>query len=64
MDKYTWYDPVVEREAAVALLDAGADVIAQHQDTTEPQKAAQERGVWSIGYHSDMAKFVGDSAYL
>lgn len=60
----TWYDPVVEREAAVALLDAGADVIAQHQDTTEPQKAAQERGVWSIGYHSDMAAFVGDSVLV
>ncbi len=60
----TWYDPVLEREAAVALLDAGADVIAQHQDTTEPQKAAAERGLWSIGYHSDMAKFVGDSVLV
>lgn len=60
----TWYDPVVEREAAVALLDAGADVIAQHQDTTEPQKAAAERGLWSIGYHSDMAEFVGDSVLV
>ncbi|MHB0898294.1 MAG: BMP family ABC transporter substrate-binding protein [Spirochaetales bacterium] len=57
----TWYDPVKEREAAVALLDSGADVIAQHQDTTEPQKAAQERGKYSIGYDSDMGKFVGDS---
>lgn len=60
----TWYDPVKEREAAVALLDAGADVIAQHQDTTEPQKAAQERGLYSIGYHSDMAGFVGDSVLV
>jgi basic membrane protein A len=60
----TWYDPVKEREAAVALLDAGADVIAQHQDTTEPQKAAQERGLFSIGYHSDMAGFVGDSVLV
>ena len=57
----TWYDPVKEREAAVALLDSGADIIAQHQDTTEPQKAAQERGKYSIGYDSDMGKFVGDS---
>lgn len=57
----TWYDPVLEREAAVALLDEGADIIAQHQDTTEPQKAAQEAGKMSIGYDSDMAKFVGDS---
>jgi basic membrane protein A len=57
----TWYDPVKEREAAVALLDEGADIIAQHQDTTEPQKAAQERGALSIGYDSDMRDFVGDT---
>jgi len=57
----TWYDPVKEREAAEALLDEGADIIAQHQDTTEPQKAAQERGKLSIGYDSDMAQFVGDT---
>jgi basic membrane protein A len=57
----TWYDPVLEREAAEALLDEGADIIAQHQDTTEPQKAAEERGLLSIGYDSDMAQFVGDS---
>ncbi len=60
----TWYDPVKEREAAVALLDEGADIIAQHQDTTEPQKAAQERGKLSIGYDSDMAKFVGDTVLV
>jgi basic membrane protein A and related proteins len=57
----TWYDPVKEREAAIALLDAGVDIIAQHQDTTEPQKAAQERGMLSIGYDSDMRAFVGDT---
>lgn len=57
----TWYDPVKEKEAATALLDAGCDVIAQHQDTTEPQKAAKERGALSIGYDSDMSQFVGDT---
>jgi basic membrane protein A len=57
----TWYDPVKEREAAEALLDEGADIIAQHQDTTEPQKAAKERGLQSIGYDSDMGQFVGES---
>jgi basic membrane protein A and related proteins len=58
---YTWYDPVTERDAAIALLDQGVDIIAQHQDTTEPQKAAQERGALSIGYDSDMRAFVGDT---
>ena len=57
----TWYDPVKEREAATALLDADADIIAQHQLTTEPQKVAQERGMLSIGYNSDMRAFVGDT---
>lgn len=57
----TWFDPVLEREAAEGLLDSGCDIIAQHQDTTEPQKAAQERGMLSIGYDSDMSQFVGDT---
>ena len=57
----TWFGPPEEKEAAEALLDLGADIIAQHQDTTEPQKAAAERGARSIGYNSDMRVFVGDS---
>lgn len=52
----TWYDPTKEKEAAIALLDEGVDVIAQHQDTTGPQQAAEERGAFSIGYNVDMSK--------
>lgn len=59
----TWYDPAKEKEAAKALLDQGVDVIAQHQDTTGPQIAAEEKGVWSIGYNSDMSKAAPD-AYM
>ena len=51
----TWYDPVTEKDAAAALLRGGADVIAQHQDSTGPQEAAQEAGAYSIGYSSDMS---------
>lgn len=53
----TWYDPATEKEAAKSLLDVGADVITQHQDSPAPQEAAQEKGVYSIGYNSDMAAF-------
>jgi basic membrane protein A len=53
----TWYDPATEKEAAKSLLDVGADVIAQHQDSPGPQEAAQERGVYSVGYNSDMSGF-------
>jgi basic membrane protein A len=53
----TWYDPATEKEAAKSLLDVGADVIAQHQDSPSPQEAAQERGAYSVGYNSDMSAF-------
>ncbi|MEF2146252.1 MAG: BMP family ABC transporter substrate-binding protein [Desulfovibrionaceae bacterium] len=53
----TWYDPVLEKDAAVSLLDAGCDIIAQHQDSPGPQEAAEERGAYSIGYNTDMAAF-------
>jgi basic membrane protein A and related proteins len=53
----TWYDPAVEKQAAIALLDEGVDIIAEHQNTPEPQKAAEERGKLSIGYSTDMAQF-------
>jgi len=49
----TWVDPAKEKDAALALLDEGCDVIAQHQDTPGPQIAAQERGKFAIGYHTD-----------
>jgi len=60
---HTWYDPAKEKEAAKALLDEKCDVIAQHQDTAGPQQAAEERGVFSIGYNSDMAK-MAPKAYM
>jgi basic membrane protein A len=53
----SWYDPPKEREAAESLLDLGADVIAQHQDTPGPQQAAERRGRYSVGYNSDMRPF-------
>ena len=59
----TWFDPGIEREAAISLLDLGADVIAQHQDTPAPQQAAEERGAYCVGYHSDMSAFA-PNAYL
>lgn len=52
----TWFDVALERSAAQALLDAGCDVIAQHQDTAMPQIAAQDVGKWGVGYNSDMSK--------
>jgi basic membrane protein A len=54
---YIWFDPAKEKHAAESLIEVGADVIAQHQDSSGPQQAAQEHGVYSIGYNTDMSRF-------
>lgn len=59
----TWYDPAKEKDAAIALLDKGVDIIAQHQDTAGPQQAAEERNAFSIGYHTDMSA-MAPGAYI
>ncbi len=60
---HTWHSLAKEKAAANALLDDGADVIAQHQDTAGPQRAAEERGAFSIGYNTDM-KAMAPNAYM
>ncbi|HJT14693.1 MAG TPA: BMP family ABC transporter substrate-binding protein [Dongiaceae bacterium] len=51
----TWYDPGKEGDAAKALIDQGADIIAQHTDSGAPLQVAQQRGVLGFGQASDMA---------
>ena len=57
----TWFDPVIEKEAAEALLNGGADVIAQHQDTPSAGEAAQTAGGYWVGYNDDMSRFAPDA---
>ncbi|MEZ4498116.1 MAG: BMP family ABC transporter substrate-binding protein [Thermomicrobiales bacterium] len=57
----TWFDPQVEREAAEALLDGGADVITQHQDTPGPQQAAEDAGKFGIAYNADMIEIAPEA---
>ena len=52
----SWYDPEGEAAAADALIALGADVLSQHCDTPNPMTAAEEAGVFGIGYNSDMSK--------
>lgn len=59
----TWYDPPKEKAAAKTLVDAGADVIAQHQDTPSVLQAAAEAGRYGIGSESNMQRFA-PQAYL
>ena len=59
----TWYSPDDEKKAAEGLLDVGVDVIAQHQNSAGPQEAAEARGVYSVGYNTDMSD-VAPNAHL
>ena len=49
-----WYDPGKEGDSAKALIDQGADIIAQHTDSGAPLQVAQQRGVLGFGQASDM----------
>jgi basic membrane protein A and related proteins len=52
-----WYDPGKESDAAKALIDQGADIIAQHTDSAAPLQVAEQRGIKGFGQASDMIKF-------
>jgi basic membrane protein A and related proteins len=56
-----WFDPPKEREAALALIGGGADVLANHSGSPAVPQTAQERGVKVIGYQSDMSRFAPDA---
>ncbi|MGI6005266.1 MAG: BMP family ABC transporter substrate-binding protein [Christensenellales bacterium] len=57
----SWFDPEGEKQAAMALIDLGCDVIGQHCDTPNPQLAAEERGVFGVGYNSNMSSDAPDA---
>lgn len=51
-----WFDPPREREAAVALINQGADVIANHSGSTAVAQVCEERNVGFTAYQSDMRR--------
>jgi simple sugar transport system substrate-binding protein len=53
----TWFDPAKEREAALALIGQGADVLANHSASPAVAQAAEEKGVKLLAYQSDMKAF-------
>ena len=46
----TWHDPVLEKEGAASLFDAGAQVVLTGADTPAVADVAQEKGKWGITY--------------
>jgi basic membrane protein A and related proteins len=59
----TWYDPVKEQEAALSLINNGADMLYQNTDSTAVVQLAESKGVYAFGQDSDMSRF-GPRAHL
>jgi len=59
----SWFDPGKEREAALALISQGCDVLMQNTDSPAVVQTALEKGVHAFGWDSDMSKF-GGKAHL
>ncbi len=46
----TWHDPVIEKQAAESLFDAGAQVVFTGADTPAVADVAQAKGKWGVTY--------------
>ena len=61
----TWFDPPREREAALTLINQGADVLTNHSASAAVAQAAQSRfkadGVRAISYQGDMRAVAPDA---
>ena len=53
----TWFDPPREREAALTLINQGADVLTNHSGSPAVAQTAEEKGVKLVAYQSDMSRF-------
>jgi basic membrane protein A len=54
---FSWLDPAKEKEATKALFDMKADVIGMHADTGSAPQAAEELGIYVVGYNNDMSNY-------
>ncbi len=52
-----WFDPPREREAALTLVNQGADVLTNHSGSPAVPQVAEEKGVLLLAYQSDMTRF-------
>jgi simple sugar transport system substrate-binding protein len=59
-----WFNPPRERDAAMTLMNQGAEVLVFHTGSAAVMAAAQERGKLAVAYHSDMRKAAPDAQVL
>ena len=60
----SWCDPAKQATAVKTMIDAGVDVVTQHQDCTKTiVEAAERAGIFVTGYHQD-ASSAAPNAWL
>ena len=60
----SWCDPAKQATAVQAMIDAGVDVLTQHQDCTKTiVESAERAGIFVSGYHQD-ASSAAPNAWL
>jgi len=57
-----WYNPPVERDVSLALVDLGCDVLTNYTDSTAPVEVCAERGIWYVGKDMDTVGMYGWSS--
>jgi basic membrane protein A and related proteins len=53
----SWEDPGKEKDATLALAAQGCDVLSAMSDSPVAAQTAEQKGIWSIGYASDVRKY-------
>ncbi len=59
----SWSNPAKETKAAQILVNLGADILAQHTNSTAVVQFAEEKGIFAFGCNTDMSQF-GPKAHL
>ncbi len=60
----SWGEAQKEKEIAERLINSGAGVISQHSDSVTPAIAAEEAGVFHVGYNNDMVSAAPNASLL
>ena len=47
----SWYDPIAEKEAALALISGGCKLISQHADSMGAPSACEENNIPNVSYN-------------
>ena len=57
----SWYDVTAEKEAAQALIDAGAAALGMQVSSPAVVQASEENGIYSVGFSDDMHDYAPNS---